>query len=68
MNVRDRLTINQALSHPWIREKVYRAEKLSHVQEKFAGQYIYDPPAPPAPPPQEQQQQEQEHPSPSEKH
>lgn len=68
MNIRDRLTVNQALSQPWIREKVYRTEKLSHVQEKFAGQYIYDPPAPPPPPPAPIQQQEQEHSSPSETH
>jgi hypothetical protein len=26
------LTINQALSHPWIREKVYRSENLSQAQ------------------------------------
>jgi hypothetical protein len=39
VNVRDRLTINQALSQPWIREKVYRSEKLTHAQEKIAAKY-----------------------------
>ncbi len=35
VNVRDRLTINQALSQPWIREKVYRSEKLSQAQDNI---------------------------------
>ncbi len=36
MNVRDRLTINQAFSQPWIREKVYRSETLSQAQANIA--------------------------------
>ncbi|CAF0896867.1 unnamed protein product [Adineta ricciae] len=36
VNVRDRLTVNQAFSQPWIREKVYRADTLSVVQAKIA--------------------------------
>ncbi len=32
VNVRDRLTVNQAFSQPWIREKVYRSEKLTQAQ------------------------------------
>jgi hypothetical protein len=36
VNARDRLTINQALSQPWIHEKVYRSEKLIQAQEKIA--------------------------------
>ncbi len=39
VNVRDRLTIYQVLSQPWIREKVYRSEKLSQAQEKIAINY-----------------------------
>ena len=53
VNARDRLTVNQALAQPWIREKVYRAEKLSHVQEKFAEKYL-------EPEQQEQEQSPQE--------
>ena len=32
VNVRDRLTVNQAFSQPWIREKVYRTETLTQAQ------------------------------------
>ena len=39
VNVRDRSTINQGVSQPWIREKVYRSEKLTHAQEKIAAKY-----------------------------
>ncbi len=39
VNVRDRLTIDQAFSQLWIREKVYRSEKLSQAQEKIAINY-----------------------------
>ncbi len=35
VNVRDRLTVNQALFQPWIREKVYRVEKLSQAQKNI---------------------------------
>ncbi len=35
VNVRDRLTIYQAFSQPWIREKVYRSENLSQAQENI---------------------------------
>lgn len=35
INVKDRLTINRALSHPWIRTKVYRADNLIRVQNKI---------------------------------
>ncbi len=35
VNVRDRLTVNQALLQPWIREKVYRVEKLSQAQKNI---------------------------------
>lgn len=36
VDVRDRLTVYQALSQPWIREKVYRSDTLSQAQEKIA--------------------------------
>ncbi|CAF1134592.1 unnamed protein product [Adineta steineri] len=36
VNVPERLTVKQAFSHPWIREKVYRAETLSDAQAKIA--------------------------------
>ena len=36
VNVRDRLTVNQACSQPWIREKVYRVDTLSEAQAKIA--------------------------------
>jgi hypothetical protein len=35
VNVRDRLTINQALSQPWIREKVYQSENLTQAQRNI---------------------------------
>jgi hypothetical protein len=34
-NVTDRLTVRQALSHRWIREKVYRSDTLSDAQGKI---------------------------------
>ncbi len=39
VNARDRLTVNQALSQPWILEKVYRSEKLTQAQEKILENY-----------------------------
>jgi len=39
VNARDRLTVNQALSQPWILEKVYRSEKLTQAQEKIVENY-----------------------------
>ena len=63
MNVRDRLTVNQALAQPWIREKVYRVEKLSHVQEKFAEKYPKQEQEQEQHP-EEQEQQHQSHPPP----
>ncbi|UJR08816.1 hypothetical protein I4U23_013071 [Adineta vaga] len=35
VNVRDRLTVHQAFSQPWIREKVYRSDTLSQAQAKI---------------------------------
>jgi hypothetical protein len=40
VNVRDRLTIDQAFSQLWIREKVYRSEKLIQAQENIAATCI----------------------------